>query len=676
MASIGVRRAGLLLLATLAVGAAAVLSRPAGVPTSEMWPIGLSVAAVMAVGLWRSAPVVVAVAVISIVTFRLVDRPWEYSVIAGLATAAEAFLLAAVFTDRGRKDASLLDDSDLHRFLLGSVAGCVLGALGFAVAAAVSLDSSPLLVFNGTFCGHLSSVLVLVPFFMRTQRFPAQAGTAERTLQWATLVLVTTLSFARDTPPAMLFTIVPVIGWGALRARLVDVQLQLLTVATIGTLLTAFGHGPLAELPGIYHLPGLVSGTALQIFFITLAAVAVPLSMAVGQQALLLRETQHERDLAKRVVESAHVAIIGTDEVGRITLFNPGAVRLLGWQPEQVVGQFTTMFHTEAEISRMAEVLGVEDRFVDVVYALSREDRGPEQMWFRHADGTERLLSLTLKPTLTPDGEAVGFVGTAEDVTEQARTHDALVEALAKERAAVQQLQEVDRVKESFVSSVSHELRTPITSISGYLEMLAEGDFGELNDDQLGAIERVDNNSRRLLTLIDELLTLSRMQSAEVEPDFRPLDLRDVVRRASDVVRPTADARRQELALRLPEDVAPVDGDMEMLERLVVNLASNAVKFTPECGHVEIGVDHDGSIVELMVRDDGIGIPAEEQSRLFTRFFRASTAQDNAVPGTGLGLAIAQRVVELHDGSIRIHSEVGEGTTVVVRLPLSDQAVG
>jgi len=148
------------------------------------------------------------------------------------------------------------------------------------------------------------------------------------------------------------------------------------------------------------------------------------------------------------------------------------------------------------------------------------------------------------------------------------------------------------------------------------------------------------------------------------------------VHRALDVVRPTADTRGQELALDLPGEPVPVSGDVEMLERLVVNLASNAVKFTHEGGHVQVRLEPGRTTTELVVSDDGIGIPAEEQSRLFTRFFRASTAQDNAVPGTGLGLAIAHRVVELHQGSIAIESESGQGTTVVVRLPLAVQAVG
>ena len=676
MVSWRARRVGLLLFALLCVGSAAVISRPVDVPTSEMWPVGLAVPAVMAWGLRRSAPVLAAIAVITFATFQFGARPWDYSVGAAISTALETLVIAAVLTDGGTREPRLLSDTDFHRFLLGSVAGAVVAAIGFTLTAAATLDTRLILVFDGTLCGHLSSILVLTPFFMRTRRLPALGGRLERWLQWATVVLISVAAFGRDTPPAMLFAIFPVIGWGALRARLVDVQLQLLAVVTIGTFLTAFGHGPLAESPGIYDLPGIVSGTALQIFFITMTAVAIPLSIAVGHQNVSLREAHRERDLAHRVVQSAHVAIIGTDELGKITLFNPGAQRLLGWQPADVLGQFTTMFHTDAEIGRMAQVLGAPDTFPDVVVALAREDQGPEQMWFKHSDGSERLLSITLKPTLTPDGKTVGYVGTAEDVTEQERTHAALLEALDKERAAVQQLQEVDRVKDAFVSSVSHELRTPITSISGYLEMLSEGDFGDLSSQQQNAIDRVGTNSRRLLTLIDELLTLSRMQSAEVEPVFEPLDLREVVQRAFDVVRPTADTRRQELALVMPTDPVPVSGDVEMLERLVVNLASNAVKFTPDGGHVHVRMVLDRTTTELVVTDDGIGIPAEEQSRLFTRFFRASTAQDNAVPGTGLGLAIAHRVVELHQGSIAIESESGQGTTVVVRLPLAVQAVG
>jgi PAS domain S-box-containing protein len=641
-----------------------------------MWPVGLAVPAVMAWGVRRPAPIAAAIALITFLTFQLGDRPWSYSVGAALATALEAVVVAAVLTDGGKREPSLVTDKDFYRFLLGSVGGAVVAGLGFTLAAAGTLDNRLLLVFTGTLCGHLSSVLVLTPLFMRYQKLPPLGGTLERTLQWGAVVLITVAAFNRDIPPAMLFAIFPVIGWGALRARLVDVQLQMLAVVTIGTVLTTFGHGPLAESPGIYDLPGLVSGASLQIFFITMAAVTIPLSLAVGQQGISLREAQRERDMANRVVQSAHVAIIGTDAIGRITLFNPGAVRLLGWRPEDLMGQFTTILHTDAEIARMAGVLGVEATFAHVAVAMAREEQGPEQMWFRHADGSDRLLSLTLKPILTPEGEAVGYVGTAEDVTEQARTHEALVEALAKERAAVQQLKEIDQVKEAFVSSVSHELRTPITSIAGYLEMLTEGDFGELNSGQANAVERVSTNSRRLLTLIDELLTLSRMQSAELVPDFRPLDLRDVVQQAYDVVRPAAEPRGQELALRLPDSAIPVSGDVEMLERLIVNLVSNAVKFTPDAGHVEVVVDVHHDTVEIRVCDDGIGIPTEEQGRLFTRFFRASTAQDNAVPGTGLGLAIAHRVVELHDGAIAIESEKGQGTTVVVRLPLAVQAVG
>ena len=196
----------------------------------------------------------------------------------------------------------------------------------------------------------------------------------------------------------------------------------------------------------------------------------------------------------------------------------------------------------------------------------------------------------------------------------------------------------MDQVKDAFVSSVSHELRTPITSIVGYLEMLEEGEFGDLNAAQADAVRRVSSNSRRLLSLIDDLLTLSRVQDDGLGLAHRAFDLREVVRSGHDVVAPAWASRDLAVHLELPSEPVPFVGDKDMLERVVINLVGNAVKFTPEGGrvHVRMTAGHGNAVVE--VRDTGIGIPAQEQDRLFSRFFRSSTAQKQAIPGSGLGL--------------------------------------
>jgi signal transduction histidine kinase len=216
---------------------------------------------------------------------------------------------------------------------------------------------------------------------------------------------------------------------------------------------------------------------------------------------------------------------------------------------------------------------------------------------------------------------------------------------------------------------VSHELRTPITSIVGYLEMLQDGAYGELNDRQADAVARVDGNSQRLLGLIDELLTLSRVQEQGLGLGDREVDLVRVVATACDVVAPAWATKGLDASVDLPAGPAPFVGDEDMLERVVVNLVGNAVKFTPSGGRigVRLHLEADGAVVE--VTDTGIGIPPEEQELLFTRFFRSSTAQQHAIPGSGLGLSIARHIVEMHGGTVGVESEPGVGTTFRVHLP-------
>ena len=278
---------------------------------------------------------------------------------------------------------------------------------------------------------------------------------------------------------------------------------------------------------------------------------------------------------------------------------------------------------------------------------------------------------MTLSRIVDDRGAVIGYVSTSEDVDDRVRAHEAIVEALEVERRAVERLREVDQVKDTFVSAVSHELRTPITSIVGYLEMLQDGSFGELNAEQYDAVGRVNTNSRRLLTLIDELLTLSQVQDAGLGLDGRDdLDLATVVRTAYDVVAPSWSARDLAVDLTLPERAGAVhrrrgdaraDGGQPARQRREVHPRGR-----PGLGRAA-PQDDGGAVIE--VADTGIGIPVDEQELLFTRFFRSSTAQEQAIPGSGLGLSIAHAIVEMHGGDVAVESEPGVGTTFRVQLP-------
>ena len=233
---------------------------------------------------------------------------------------------------------------------------------------------------------------------------------------------------------------------------------------------------------------------------------------------------------------------------------------------------------------------------------------------------------------------------------------------------------ELDRAKGEFVSAVSHELRTPLTSIVGYTELLTDDFSANLTALQQQLIERIERNGERLLHLVEDLLTLARVEDGSLSLDRIPTDLRDAVRNATDEVSHAAHKGRVALRVHLPPEPVVLEGDAAYLERLVLNLVSNAVKFTPEGGSVDVDVIAGPEVAQLRVKDTGMGIPLAEQSRLFQRFFRSSLATEHAIQGTGLGLHIVRSIAEAHQGSADFESTPGVGTTFRILLPMPDPA--
>jgi PAS domain S-box-containing protein len=665
----GATRAAALLAAAFGVGLAAVLSRPEGVIGSEMWPAGLTTAALLALPRAHATPAAAGVALVGFATFLLGGRPLDFAVVGGVAVLAESLVVAHLLTAGGTRPARLVDDHDLSRFVVAVTAGAVVAGAIAGAGAWLLTDSRPLLTGLGTTAGHMSSALVLLPLVIPTDTHAPLADTSERVVQWVVTLGVTVAVFVPHDFPSLLFLLMPLLGWTALRTSLRETQLQLLAVTTVATVMTTFGFGPLALVEGRFALPQLVYGIVLQTFLIACALVVIPLALAVGQQLSAIEGAERERDLLRRVIDSAHVAIIGSDARGRLNLFNPGAERILGYSADEVLGRHTAMLYSEGSVSAKAAELGVDDDFGAVAAELARPGHAGTHMSFLRKDGTERTHAMTLSPVRDARGRVTGFVCTSADVAEEVAARQALLDALDTERRAVQRLQEVDQVKDTFVSSVSHELRTPITSIVGYLEMLLEGEFGELSAAQRTAVSRVDSNSKRLLSLIDELLVLSRVHEGHSGATGE-LDLREVARAAYDVVAPSWGHRDLDAGIDLPDCPVTVVGNPELLERVVVNLLGNAAKFTPDGGRVRVGVGVDEDEALLSVRDTGIGIPLEEQQHLFTRFFRSSLAQRHAIQGSGLGLSIAHAVVEEHGGRMSVTSRPGEGTELEVRVPL------
>jgi signal transduction histidine kinase len=318
-----------------------------------------------------------------------------------------------------------------------------------------------------------------------------------------------------------------------------------------------------------------------------------------------------------------------------------------------------------------SEELGLDSTF-GVLVAGVRPDRRPEKRDWRYVrkDGRKITMSLTISPMTSPAGRVVGYLGVAEDVTERRRVEDMLRMALSKEREAVERLNEVDRAKTDFVSTVTHELRTPITSVLGYTQMLLRGTGGGLTDQQGRLLGRVESNGLRLQALIEDLLTLSRIEAGTFTLRVDRVDLRDVVARSAEATETLRHGRDLDWVVEPGDVPVVVSGDADQLDRALTNLVTNAVKFTEDSGRVRVSLGTRGEQALLSVEDTGIGIAPAERARLFERFFRSQEAQRRAITGTGLGLSIVRSIVHGHGGTIAVSSEVGRGTRFEVRLPL------
>ncbi len=663
-----------LVAALMAVfGFVAVWGTPEGGRATGIWPAGLATGCLLLARRRHTSQIVLGILVVAFLTILLGGRPWEVALGFAVGSALEALVVSRLFTDGAEDRPSLRTDDDLRAYFVAvSAGGLTAAALGFVTSSLVGWGT-PGLVAASIGTAHVASNLIVVPLFCRLPNQESVATAGERVLQWATIVVVTPLVFLPQDFPSVVFAAIPVLAWGALRISPKESLGQLVAVLSFAIVMTTSGRGPFADVPSRYDLPVDARGVLLAAYAITCGIIVVPLMIRVGEQISSAREAAAERDRVQRIVDGATgVAIIGTDDDGRVTLFNPGAGLLLGYDVADVVGRSTRMFHTRASIRDMADQLGVDDDFLAVVKELIRPEHTGIHMRFLRKDGVERTHAITLSQVADDRGRTTGYVSTSEDVTEQIEAQRALEEALESERRAADRLREVDSVKDAFVSSVSHELRTPMTSILGYLEMLGEGAYGELSDGQANAVHRVSDNTTRLLGLIDDLLTLSRVDSDGFVHSDRVFDLTAAVRASFEVVAPGWSHRDLDVSLVVPDEPVPLLGERDMVERVVLNLLGNAVKFTPDGGRIVVSLTVEGDEAELVVDDTGIGVPEQEHAQMFTRFFRSTLAQKQAIPGSGLGLSITRAIVEQHGGTIDFVSGGPGvvGTRFSVRFPV------
>lgn len=258
----------------------------------------------------------------------------------------------------------------------------------------------------------------------------------------------------------------------------------------------------------------------------------------------------------------------------------------------------------------------------------------------------ERYINMFFAPYKDENDRPAGMIVVIQDITEHVR---------------------LDNMRKEFVADVSHELKTPITSIMGYADTLLEGEYEkEIQDKFLNVIA---TEARRMARLVSDLLTLSRYDNSKTTNEKTEFDLGELVKKCQEKLQIEIGKKHQEVECFVTANVPPVFADKYGIERVVLNILSNSIKYTKDFGKIKIYVGFVYNNAYIKIIDNGIGIPKEDLNRIFERFYRVDKARSRELGGTGLGLSIAKEILDQNNGSIDIKSIVGEGTEVVIQVP-------
>ncbi len=402
--------------------------------------------------------------------------------------------------------------------------------------------------------------------------------------------------------------------------------------------------------------PEAFNPTHIRLFRAVLSQIATAIGNAevyrlITQQAQemgqMLRHQQEESTKSQAILTSIADGVIVNNVEGQTILVNPAAECILDTHVKQLIGQdFYDLFSVfgaqgrEKATAAMETLMGASGSEVHKAFQMTLEV-------------DSRVVYANLAPVLTQRDDFLGVVTIFRDITKEV---------------------EADRAKSEFVSNVSHELRTPMTSIKGYTDLLHAGAVGPINNEQQRFLKIIKNNAERLTALINDLLDISRVETGRVRFELRPMQVGDVISDVVNALAGQAEAKHQPLTYKVVGGLPDVMGDRDRLNQIITNLVSNAIRYTPDGGEIEVRAYPVEGAVRVDVQDRGIGISPDDLGRIFERFYRADHPLVQEAGGTGLGLSIVKMFVEMHRGRIWVESEQDKGSTFTFILPVPAQA--
>lgn len=362
--------------------------------------------------------------------------------------------------------------------------------------------------------------------------------------------------------------------------------------------------------------------------------------------AELLQLQREETGKTRAILESIAEGVLVLDESESVVLYNRAASQVLHIAEAVVLGQPLERIvdsADEAVDQQRAQLL------YEALAAGVREARQGDDARNTLLELPDQTIAMTFTPVIAPDGERLGVAVVLRDITREI---------------------EADNAKREFISTVSHELRTPLTAVKGYVELLLLGTAGSLTETQQSFLQVVKTNAERLNSLVEDLLEISRLENGKVRLQIRPVDLRVLIDDIVTSLRTETSRKRMQLATEIAPDLPLIEADPKRVSQVLANLLSNAHKYTRDGGRITVRVRRCDGMVQVDVTDTGVGIPADDLPKMFSRFFRSNNALKDEVDGTGLGLSIARSFVELHGGEIWVVSEQDRGSTFSFTLPI------
>ncbi len=341
-----------------------------------------------------------------------------------------------------------------------------------------------------------------------------------------------------------------------------------------------------------------------------------------------LNEVSTKKNQIETILRHMTDGIIAFNMNKEIILINPVAKKLLGIRPED--NTFEDIFNKFKLDINMEKIIYLEN------WASSEQ----------RVEADDKYINIFFAPFKNQDDRPDGVIAVVQDITEHVK---------------------LDNMRKEFVADVSHELKTPITSIMGYADTLLEGDYDKETQDKF--LNVIASEARRMAKLVTDLLTLSRYDSKKQKTQKEEFDLGDLVKKCQDKLAIEIKKKNHVVNCFVTADVPPVYADKYDIERVILNILTNSIKYTKDGGEIKIYVGFVYNDAYIKVFDNGIGIPEEDLSRIFERFYRVDKARTREMGGTGLGLSIAKEILDKNGGSIDIKSVVGQGTEVVIKIP-------